>query len=1076
MKFNQYLQAHAIDEWRRAYINYRQLKKQIGRAEEELIRLDEGDEEKDPGLEGAGARREGRREERAKEARNGGGGERGEQRERDLERGRGSEEADDETASPHEEGRPRPSRPVSPLSVSSAPHDPAHSPLASPGLSQVSDGSRNHSDETGTTSRPLVRTLSRSSKHSLAAAAAHVARPTKNLVSRPSQQDRKKDSPRGPNRRWREGLSPNMELEELYEHLSPQCRRFFTLLDRELERVTQFYADREHEAEKRFDELSAQWKELANHKKEFQAHRGGDCAQPNFVSSFLPKHAHLPPVPGSNLVRRAVGQRSNKGRQQVEASRNGRRMSASSVESRGHEGGERNGFQPHDAQEVKPSPFKHGRPEEYSNARSKLKLATFEYYRYLGMIKSYRVLNRTGFAKGLKKFEKATAIPCAAKYRQKVEAANFVSSEKLDELIRKTEDAFAETFERGDRKKALERLRDFGTSKRHHFTSWRGGVMMGAGLVFMIEGLVQSFKASTRREIPYWPALMQLFGACFLPIFFCLAFFLNLAAWSHARINYVLIFELDVRTRMQYVQFIELPALLYFILSLFWWAAWNNFWPGEIEPNAYPLAWLVVTVLIMFNPLPVLYPSARWWMLRSFTRMITSGLVAVEFRDFFLGDEMNSLYYSVYNLGFLYCTYNHGWPSNTMSVCSTNKTWSTPILSALPAFWRLGQSIRRYLDSDGVYLHLLNAGKYSASITYFFFYYSWRIRQQRDGEDETWRFALFIVFATINSVWTSAWDLLMDWSLFHRDVKKKSHRFLREELGFFKDQPWVYFVACVLNVVLRFSWVLYLAPEPALPVQGYVIALLECGRRIMWNTLRVEAEHIGNRDGYRVTRDVSLPYVTASSPEASTSNGSGSTADDDPSDDSLTPRQRAFAAIHRLHASVVKNLRPVVDAFGEAGQWVSLGRRVDEGEKERRRVEREAREEDGEMEERERRRRKDYERKKRKRRGTLGGGGDESSSGSGDGEEEESGKSGSRSASDETDAEAGRAGEGAGRKKPLSPARRGDSDHEQSDVSDVEGNHDDAEDRQLEEGMAEVEGMNRGLGKAGTERMEEREV
>lgn len=31
--------------------------------------------------------------------------------------------------------------------------------------------------------------------------------------------------------------------------------------------------------------------------------------------------------------------------------------------------------------------------------RSKLKLATFEYYRSLTMLKAYKVLNRTGFAK-----------------------------------------------------------------------------------------------------------------------------------------------------------------------------------------------------------------------------------------------------------------------------------------------------------------------------------------------------------------------------------------------------------------------------------------------------------------------------------------------------------------------------------------------------------------------------------------------------------------------------------------------------------------------------------------------------
>jgi hypothetical protein len=47
-------------------------------------------------------------------------------------------------------------------------------------------------------------------------------------------------------------------------------------------------------------------------------------------------------------------------------------------------------------------------------------------------------------------------------------------------------------------------------------------------------------------SIPYWTALLQLFGAILLPILFTLLFYLNLVAWHFARINYVLIFELDV--------------------------------------------------------------------------------------------------------------------------------------------------------------------------------------------------------------------------------------------------------------------------------------------------------------------------------------------------------------------------------------------------------------------------------------------------------------------------------------------------------------------------------------------------
>lgn len=52
--------------------------------------------------------------------------------------------------------------------------------------------------------------------------------------------------------------------------------------------------------------------------------------------------------------------------------------------------------------------------------------------------------------------------------------------------------------------------------------------------------------ATTRAEIPYWAPLLQVFGGMFLPSLFALLFYLNLLAWSAARINHVLIFELDV--------------------------------------------------------------------------------------------------------------------------------------------------------------------------------------------------------------------------------------------------------------------------------------------------------------------------------------------------------------------------------------------------------------------------------------------------------------------------------------------------------------------------------------------------
>lgn len=62
------------------------------------------------------------------------------------------------------------------------------------------------------------------------------------------------------------------------------------------------------------------------------------------------------------------------------------------------------------------------------------------------MLKSYGVLNQTGFAKILKKVEKETRIPCLVSYTEKIALENFVSSKRLDELIAEVEKGYATSF------------------------------------------------------------------------------------------------------------------------------------------------------------------------------------------------------------------------------------------------------------------------------------------------------------------------------------------------------------------------------------------------------------------------------------------------------------------------------------------------------------------------------------------------------------------------------------------------------------------------------------------------------
>lgn len=100
---------------------------------------------------------------------------------------------------------------------------------------------------------------------------------------------------------------------------------------------------------------------------------------------------------------------------------------------------------------------------------------------------------------------------------------------------------------------------------------------------------------------------------------------------------------------------------------------------------------------------------------------------------------------------------------------------------------------------------------------------------------------LWCFFGVIYSIYTSAWDLLMDWSLLRPHAR---HPFLRDELAFADVWP-VYYVAIVVNVILRFSWTIYLLPGSTGLLKVFVIALLEALRRVViWNIFRLENEHL----------------------------------------------------------------------------------------------------------------------------------------------------------------------------------------------------------------------------------------
>ena len=205
----------------------------------------------------------------------------------------------------------------------------------------------------------------------------------------------------------------------------------------------------------------------------------------------------------------------------------------------------------------------------------------------------------------------------------------------------------------------------------------------------------------------------------------------------------------------------------------------------------------------------------------------------MEFRDFFLGDMFCSLTYAMGNIVLFFCLYVSQWRSP--DDCNSNHSRLFGFFTCLPGIWRLLQCLRRYYNTRNVFPHLVNGGKYTFTILFYMSLSLYRMNETTGLK------AFFLFCATVNGIYTSVWDLAMDWSLLN---PYSAHPFLRDTLGY--KSVWPYYAAMVIDPLLRFNWVFYafyineLQHSAAL---SFFVALTEVTRRGIWVLFRVENEH-----------------------------------------------------------------------------------------------------------------------------------------------------------------------------------------------------------------------------------------
>jgi len=343
---------------------------------------------------------------------------------------------------------------------------------------------------------------------------------------------------------------------------------------------------------------------------------------------------------------------------------------------------------------------------------------------------------------------------------------------------------------------------------------------------------------------------------------------LNILGWRKYGVNHVLIFEIDPRQHLSHQHFFEISSLictLWGISVLCYQFGHINLFEDFIPINTNPGLLYLALILFFINPIPIFFSKARFWLLERLWRLVACGFYPVEFADFWLADQLNSLVVLFLDSEFMICFYaiNGVTTRDTVELetfrCGAHSLSVRALLSCYPAYIRFVQCIRRYYDTKKWFPHLINAGKYSTTFIRVAFYTLYLAHRESTNIKQSVYFFLWIASCFISSCYTFSWDIKMDWGFL--DENAGENKYLREEIVY--QEKFFYYFAIIENLLVRFSWVasavvIQFFDRKTQIISSNILILLEVTRRFIWNYFRLENEHLNNCGEFRAVRDISV--------------------------------------------------------------------------------------------------------------------------------------------------------------------------------------------------------------------------
>ncbi|XP_060208125.1 phosphate transporter PHO1 homolog 5-like [Lycium barbarum] len=501
--------------------------------------------------------------------------------------------------------------------------------------------------------------------------------------------------------------------------------------------------------------------------------------------------------------------------------------------------------------------------DELKEVEEKLRKAFVEFYQKLCHLNQYSFMNLSAFSKILEKYEKITSRKVMRPYMKVVDNSYIGSSDEVSSLLKKVEATFVKHFSNSEQGDGIKLLRPKRKREKHSLR-FRSGFFCGfsIALIIAVGLIIQTRKLLDKEEATLYLdsifPLYSFYGYIILHMLFCAA---NIYLWRCYRINYAFILGFKPGTELDHREvFLLVSGLAVFVLTTCLVQLHirmdSRIQDHETYVELVPLGLLIGLVLICLCPFNIIYRSSRFFLIRSLFRSICAPFYKVNMIDFFLSDQLASQTQAIRSFVYYICYYGWGKASTGRKMCHVSDVYIVfyYISAAIPYWIRFFQCMRRLVEEKKMQ-HGFNSFTYFSMLLSVVLQSTFRLRKKTTWK--VWALASSFVAALANI----SWDIKMDWGL----LQHKSRNFLLRDKLLLPHKT-AYYIAMILEVLLRFVWLQVVLSFDMCPLRGKVItstfASLEILRRGIWNFFRLENEHLNNVGEYRAFKSLPLPFVT----------------------------------------------------------------------------------------------------------------------------------------------------------------------------------------------------------------------